>query len=71
MSQYKGKYLYEFKINTGFAGGTHEDEYNVLDDFTKEEWDDMTEEEQEEELSDFGNAMLQTHIELFWKPIEG
>ena len=69
MEETKGKYVFEFRIHTGFVGGIHEDEWDVRDDFTEEQWDVMDEGERQEELQEFGEAMIQNNIELYWEAV--
>lgn len=60
------KYIYTIKIHTGYVGATHEEEWDVRDDFTEDDWDNMTTSEKERELSGYAEDMIQNYIEVSW-----
>ena len=62
-------YIYEIKLHTGYSGATHEEEWDVRDDFSEEEWDDMTDSEKEKELSSYAETMIHNYIEVSWKGV--
>ena len=54
---------YKFYISTGFAGATHENEWDIAKEWTEEEWNAMTEKEQEGELQSYLDDFVSGRID--------
>lgn len=67
-SPYKGKYNYVVYVSTDMVGSRSEKQISVLDDHTEEEWDSLSQEEQDQYLDDVGRDVMWTMIEWGVKP---
>ena len=56
--------IIDITVETGFAGATHEDEYEIPD----EEWEAMDEEEQRDFLDDLATLTRNERIECYAFP---
>jgi hypothetical protein len=61
---------YRFYISTGYSGAAHEDEWDITEEWTKEEWDAMSEREQESELQSYLDDFVSGRIECGYEVIE-
>jgi hypothetical protein len=62
---------YKFHIGTGYAGATHEEEWDITKDWTGEEWEAMSEKEQEAALQSYLDDFVSDRIDCRFEFVEG
>ncbi len=53
------------KVDTGFVGGTHEDEVEFEDDY----WESLSEQDREGVLEECVQTVISDHIEGYWEEL--
>lgn len=59
-------YIYTLKISIGYPGADHEDEIDVREDFSEEEWDSMSMPEKESYLEQCWEVWCSNFIDGGW-----
>lgn len=59
---------YDICLSIGYSGADREDELNLADYYTLEQWDAMTEDEQADILSDLTFDLLSRYSEYTYTP---
>lgn len=60
--------IYTASLSIGYSGADHTEDWDVRDDYTETEWEDLGEEEQDKVLCEWMNDSVGQYIELtYWE----
>lgn len=60
--------IYKVRLSIGYVGADREDEIDVTEEYEEEEWNKMSDDEQDEILTEWMNELLGQYIEMsYWE----
>lgn len=62
--------IYIGTLNIGFAGAEWVDEWDVREDYTREQWEKLGDEQQDKEVREWMDEALGQYIEISYKEPE-
>jgi hypothetical protein len=62
--------IYTASLSIGFSGADHTEDWDVREDYSEQEWEDLGEEGQDEVLREFMNDSVGQYIELTYREKE-
>jgi hypothetical protein len=59
--------IYKVTLSIGFSGASREDEIDITEEYEEDEWNEMTEDEQDKVLREWMEDLLGQHIEMSYE----
>lgn len=58
---------YKVTLSIGYSGANREDEINVTEEYEEDEWNEMTEDDQDKVLREWMNDLLGQYIGMYYE----